>query len=85
MVLQGIERLLPIEVKHHYHPELWSAWRTQLDRLYTRDAKAGGLGVYCVLWSGEAKGRMMQKLPTGMIRPLARPSLKVHLSHLSRK
>ncbi|HEY1234614.1 MAG TPA: hypothetical protein VGH22_14650 [Candidatus Binatia bacterium] len=69
MVLQGIERLLPIEVKHHYHSELWTAWRTQLDRLYTRDAKAGGLGIYLVLWSGEAKDRMMPKLPTGFQRP----------------
>ena len=69
VVLQGTERLLPIEVKHHYHPELWTAWRTQLDRLYTRDAKAGGLGIYLVLWSGEAKGRMMPKLPNGVKRP----------------
>jgi hypothetical protein len=82
MVLQGIERLLPIEVKHHYHPELWSAWRTQLDRLYTRDAKAGGLGVYCILWSGEAKGRMMPKLPTGMIRPIGAAELKSALESL---
>ena len=53
VVLQGTERLLPIEFKHHYHAELWTAWHTQLDRLYTRDAKAGGLGIYLVLWSGE--------------------------------
>ena len=48
VVLQGIDRLVPIEVKHHFHTELWKAWRTQLDRLYTRDAKAGGLGIYLV-------------------------------------
>jgi len=69
MVLQGTERLLPIEVKHHYNVELWMAWRTQLDRLYTRDAKAGGLGIYLVLWSGEAKDRMVPKLPDGVERP----------------
>jgi hypothetical protein len=69
MVLQGTERLLPVEVKHHYHPKLWTAWQTQLDRLYTRDAKAGGLGIYLVLWSGEAKGRMMPKIPNGLKRP----------------
>ena len=69
VVLQGTERLLPIEVKHHYNPELWTAWRTQLDRLYTRDAKAGGLGIYLVLWSGEAKGRRMPKPPNGLKRP----------------
>jgi hypothetical protein len=45
VVLQGTERLLPIEVKHHFNRQLWTAWRTQLDCLYTRDAKAGGLGI----------------------------------------
>ena len=69
MVLQGTERLLPIEVKHHYNRELWTAWRTQLDRLYTRDANAGGLGIYLVLWSGEAPARRMPKLPNGLKRP----------------
>jgi hypothetical protein len=69
VVLQGNQRLLPIEVKHHYHGELWTAWRTQLDRLYSRDAKAAGLGIYLVLWSGEAKGRKMPKLPDGIVRP----------------
>jgi hypothetical protein len=76
MVLQGTERLLPIEVKHHYNAELWTAWRTQLDRLYTRDAKAGGLGIYLVLWSGEARGRMMPKLPDGIKRPTSAAELR---------
>jgi len=82
MVLQGTERLLPIEVKHHYHAELWTAWRTQLDRLYTRDAKAGGLGIYLVLWSGEAKGRMMPKLPNGLKRPASAGELRSVLESL---
>ena len=82
MVLQGTERLLPIEVKHHYHAELWKAWRTQLDRLYTRDAKAGGLGIYLVLWSGEAKGRMMPKLPHGLKRPASATELRSVLESL---
>ncbi len=69
VVLQGIDRLLPIEVKHHFHAELWTAWRTQLDRLYTRDAMAGGLGIYLILWSSEDKGRKMPKLPIGVKRP----------------
>jgi hypothetical protein len=82
MVLQGTERLLPIEVKHHYHRELWTAWRTQLDRLYTRDAKAGGLGIYLVLWSGEAKGRMMPKLPRSLKRPISSVELRIALESL---
>jgi hypothetical protein len=82
MVLQGTERLLPIEVKHHYNRELWTAWRTQLDRLYTRDAKAGGLGIYLVLWSGEAKGRMIPKLPKGLEDPTSAAKLKIALESL---
>lgn len=82
MVLQGTERLLPIEVKHHFNADLWTAWRTQLDRLYTRDAKAGGLGIYLVLWSGEAKGRMMPKLPDGIKRPTSATELRSALESL---
>jgi hypothetical protein len=73
---------LPIEVKHHYNAELWTAWRTQLDRLYTWDAKAGGLGIYLVLWSGEANGRMMPKLPNGLERPGNAAELKNALESL---
>jgi hypothetical protein len=82
VVLQGTERLLPIEVKHHYHADLWTAWRTQLDRLYTRDAKAGGLGIYLILWSGEAKGRKMPKLPDGLKRPTSVAELRSVLESL---
>jgi hypothetical protein len=82
VVLQGTQRLLPIEVKHHYHAELWTAWRTQLDRLYTRDAKAGGLGIYLVLWSGETKDRKMPKLPNGLERPTSAAELRSALQSL---
>lgn len=82
VVLQGTERLLPIEVKHHYNSELWTAWRTQLDHLYTRDAKAGALGIYLVLWSGEARDRMMPKLPDGLKRPTSEAELHSTLESL---
>jgi hypothetical protein len=84
VVQQGTERLLPIEVKHHFNDELWTAWRTQLDRLYTHDAKAGGLGIYLVLWSGEAVGRKMPKLPDSLkrSRPRNAADLRVSLESL---
>ena len=82
MILQGTERLLPVEVKHHYNAELWTAWRTQLDRLYTRDAKAGGLGIYLVLWSGEAEDRRMPKIPNGVKRPASAIELRSALESL---
>jgi hypothetical protein len=68
VVLQAAIRLLPIEVKHHYHAELWTAWRTQLDHLYASDARARGIGIYCVLWSGEVDGRRMPTPPPGIDR-----------------
>lgn len=82
VVLHGTDRLLPLEAKHHYHAELWTAWRTQLDKLYTRDAGAGGLGIYVVFWSGEAKDRKMPKLPTGVVRPTNAGELKGALEAL---
>lgn len=82
VVLQGTERLLPIEAKHHYHPDLWIAWSTQLDRLYIRDVKAGGLGIYLVYWSGEAKGRKMPTLPDGLEHPNNATELKSALESL---
>lgn len=83
VVLQGTERLLPIEIKHHYHAKIWTAWHTQLDRLYTSDAKASGLGIYLVLWSGEAKDRKMPKLPDRLhSRPTSASELKAALESL---
>jgi hypothetical protein len=44
---------LPIEIKGQWHPAVWDAADRQLDRLYTTDHKAGGLGIYLVLWFGK--------------------------------
>lgn len=82
VVLQGSERLLPVEIKHHYNADLWTAWRTQLDGLYTRDAKAGGLGIYLVIWSGEATRRRMPRRPKGINRPTNPFELKHALESL---
>ena len=80
VVQQGTERLLPIEAKHHFNIDLWTAWRTQLDRLYTRDAKAGGLGIYLVFWSGEAVGRKMPKLPDSLKRSRPRNADEIRVA-----
>ncbi|WP_342244557.1 NACHT domain-containing protein [Pseudomonas sp. OTU5201] len=44
---------LPIEVKGQWHRQLWDGADRQLDRLYTPDWRAGGHGIYLVLWFGE--------------------------------
>ncbi|PTT93080.1 hypothetical protein DBR42_00705 [Pelomonas sp. HMWF004] len=43
---------LPIEVKKDCHREVWTAWRDQLQRLYTDDPESAGQGLYLVLWFG---------------------------------
>ena len=82
VVLQAVIRLLPIEVKHHYHAELWTAWRTQLYKLYASDVRAQGVGIYCVLWSGEVDGRRMPALPEGISRPTSVAELREAVTSL---
>jgi hypothetical protein len=48
---------LPVEVKKDNHPEVWTAWRDQLKRLYTGDPEAAEQGLYLVLWFGRETTR----------------------------
>lgn len=48
---------LPVEAKKDSHKDLWTAWREQLQRLYTIDPRAGGYGVYLVFWFGHKTQR----------------------------
>lgn len=43
---------LPIEIKRDDNRELWGAARTQLSNQYASSPKAGGYGIYLVLWFG---------------------------------
>ncbi|MDO9437957.1 hypothetical protein [Hydrogenophaga sp.] len=48
----GTKLYLPIEIKKEDNEHLWTAWRTQLDKLYTIHPDAQGYGLYLVLWFG---------------------------------
>lgn len=48
----GRKMSLPIEAKKDKHPDVWMAWQSQLQCLYTIDPAAGGYGIYLVLWFG---------------------------------
>jgi len=48
---------ISIEVKGQWHESVWSAADDQLDRLYTRDNRARGNGIYLVLWFGRQTTR----------------------------
>ncbi len=43
---------LPVEIKRHYHADLWTAPVEQLKKLYARDPGTAGRGIYLVLWFG---------------------------------
>lgn len=51
-LINGRRKILPVEVKGQWHPELYSAFDTQLNRLYTIHPDAEGQGIYLVLWFG---------------------------------
>ncbi len=48
--------MLPIEIKRHYHAQVWTALHGQLDRKYASDVRTEGFGVYVVFWYGIAAG-----------------------------
>jgi hypothetical protein len=62
---------VPIEIKKEDSKELWSAWRDQLQRLYTIDPAAGGNGIYIALWFGHKP----KSSPEG-VRPVSAEDLQ---------
>lgn len=68
IVVGGIDAIVPIEVKCDWNPQLWTAWRDQLQAQYACDPRAEGFGVYLVIWFGEQRGkkRRVASPPSGM-------------------
>jgi len=66
---------LPIEIKRHYHAELWTAPKEQLIERYTRDPGTGGRGIYLVLWYG-MDYKPVKKPPSDIPRPETPEELK---------
>jgi len=53
---------LVIELKRDNHPNLWKAPSTQLDRFYTRDPGAGGLGIFGVFGYGNVRAESASEM-----------------------
>ena len=68
---------IPVEIKKHCHPKLWSALRQQLIARYATDPATGGYGIYLVLWFGETPGRRVP--PSSGSRPGGPEELKARL------
>jgi hypothetical protein len=60
---------IPVEAKRHFHPEVWTAPRTQLKEKYTIDPASEGSGIYLVFWFGEDEGRRLPAVPAGIAHP----------------
>lgn len=72
---------LPVEIKRHYHKDLWTAPLNQLKKLYSRDPGTGDRGIYLVLWFGlDFKG--LPKLPSGITLPTRPADLETALREL---
>jgi hypothetical protein len=74
---------LPVEVKRHYHADLWNAPRDQLEKRYSRDPASHGYGIYLVVWFGLDHGAV-PKSPPGVARPASATDLEHALSRVLR-
>jgi hypothetical protein len=76
---------MPIEVKGQWHPELWRAADAQLARLYAQDCRAGGRGIYLVLWFGDqvAKNKRLRRPGRGVHLPETPEQLRAMLTSTS--
>lgn len=82
VLLNSVKQKLPIEVKRDYHADLWTACENQLDRLYTRDPRAQGYGIYLVFWFGDKRPRSMPKPPNSLPKPNTAQELENALQSL---
>ena len=69
---------LPIEIKRHYHRNVWTAPQEQLKKLYAQDPGAGGRGIYLVIWFGTTGSRRVPRPPSASLRPADQQSWKRH-------
>jgi len=72
---------LPIEIKRHYHKELWNAPINQLKKLYMRDPEAGQRGIYLVFWYG-TDYKNLPRPPRGISMPKIVEELESALEQL---
>lgn len=72
---------LPVEAKGQWHAKLWTAINDQLDKLYTTEWRASGMGVYLVFWYGRGApdNQKLKAPPKGAATPATPDDLKAAL------
>lgn len=81
----SIRAVVPIEVKCDWNPQLWTAWRDQLQAQYACDPRTEGFGIYLVIWFGEQRGkkRRVTSPPAGVPRPISAAECQKLLNELT--
>jgi hypothetical protein len=80
-VIFGSKMNVPVEIKRHYHDEVWSAAVSQLVNQYVIDPGAAGFGIYLVIWFGQSAGSCPVP-PPGIIRPNSAVEMEAALNEL---
>ncbi|MFA4227913.1 hypothetical protein P2C08_17055 [Xanthomonas perforans] len=82
IVISGRNIKAVIEIKRDFHVDVWTAAIEQLDRLYTPDPEAGGLGIYLVFWYSEKRTSMIPTPPNGNARPQSAGEMRLMLQEM---
>lgn len=89
IAVDGPHGMFPVEVKLDDNGELWTAADSQLSARYADDYRAGGFGIYLVIWTGRGRGKPLPPVPDGAAKPTGPEALetmqKDRLSPLDRE
>ena len=69
-----------IEVKRHYHSEVWTAAENQLKKFYAPDPQSDGYGIYLVFWFGEKSKTPAPPHPHKRTRPSTASEMELWLN-----
>ena len=77
IILQSGSLQLPVEVKGQWHKDIWEAANSQLDRLYTKDPRGRGFGIYLIFWFGPEvlPQKAIRKLPVTKKEPVSKSEM----------
>jgi hypothetical protein len=75
-------RKILCELKRDYHPDVWTAAQTQLERFYVHDPDAHGFVVYVVFWFGANRPSLIPAPPGGQARPKSAADMAAMLRSL---
>lgn len=67
--------VLPVEIKRHYHKDIWTAATEQLQKRYSRDPGSSGHGIYLIFWFGPDY-KKIPKPPSNTVSPASAVELE---------